>query len=129
MTDTEILDELRELFRTYHDTQVVVSPFRAGQWARFIDRERGNRRTETYTNGTSFSDQTVSEFFRTPGPYANWKTEHDLEPSTPFQPFWRCVHHPEAIHNWSDGEGSRCEHGCDKSDLRWYENGTSGCVT
>ena len=25
---------------------------------------------DTYTNGTSFSDKTVSDFYRTPGPYA-----------------------------------------------------------
>ena len=40
-----------------------------------------------------------------------------------FQRTWRCEHHPSAIDNWGDCRPF-CEHGCHKSELRWYDNGT-----
>jgi hypothetical protein len=39
------------------------------------------------------------------------------------QRFWRCEHHPSAIDNW-DVWREHCEHGCDKSELRPWDNGT-----
>lgn len=38
------------------------------------------------------------------------------------QEFWRCKHHPSAINNWYDGE-TACGYGCEKSELRWFDNG------
>jgi len=39
------------------------------------------------------------------------------------QRFWRCEHHLSAIDNWGDCHPF-CEHGCHKSELRWFDNGT-----
>jgi hypothetical protein len=38
------------------------------------------------------------------------------------QRFWRCKHYPSAIDNHFTHDA--CEHGCDKSELRWSDNGT-----
>jgi hypothetical protein len=37
--------------------------------------------------------------------------------------YWRCIHHPSLIENMKDHRYV-CEHGCHKSELRWYDNGT-----
>lgn len=129
MNDTEILTSLQEAMRVAVRWQHPASPRLLDQWADWIDQERRpERRTpvaqacidaglsnyHTYTNGTSFSDHTVREALA-PRPYP------------PIQRFWRCEHWPSAIDNWHahGGRGeSWCEHGCEASELRSWDNGT-----
>lgn len=138
MTDTEILDRILGVMKVYSQQLSPISPKNAASLVECAEYDRGCKR-DTYTNGTSFSDQTVSEFFRTPGPYATTavienyglpgqRTVRTTVPVSPppwfvdaYQRFWRCRHHPDAIHNWS--EDSHCEHGCAKSELRWFDHG------
>jgi hypothetical protein len=42
--------------------------------------------------------------------------------------YWRCIHHPSLIENMKDHRYV-CEHGCHKSELRWYDNGTCKPLT
>jgi hypothetical protein len=50
--------------------------------------------------------------------------EHDLELlTTEKQDTFRCKHYPSAINNLRDGV-EVCEHGCEKMELRWWDNGT-----
>ena len=50
---------------------------------------------DTYTNGTSFSDKTVSDFYRTPGPYA----PHPYEGSPTVDRGETCVRCGADMHN------------------------------
>jgi hypothetical protein len=142
VTDTEILDQTIALLGTWSMHGLVISPARARIWIDEIHKKRNplRRVDDSYTNGTSFSDQTVSEFYKTPGPYAvqdgkkgdpYYPSLHEQRPHFDrditgqyHQNFWRCPHHPSAIVNWFDGKTGQCAHGCDPSELRWCDNGT-----
>lgn len=119
MTDTEILDDILEWLKPYALDLKPVAPLSAQYAVRYIERYRKERRIstdDTYTNGTSFSDKTVSDFYKTPGPYQDITKDN--------QRFWRCAHHPQAIANWAHDKGWYCERGCDTNELRWSDNGT-----
>lgn len=38
------------------------------------------------------------------------------------QDFWRCKHHPSAINNYYI-DRDYCGYGCEKNELRWFDNG------
>lgn len=140
MTDTEILNTVISDLRWHVTTRRPMSPMLAGDLLRTIENARVDYRHATgcsnqnvmhalgaydgvdkcgcrrYTNGTSFSDKTVSDFYRTPGPYQDITKDN--------QRFWRCAHHPQAIANWAHDKGWYCERGCDTNELRWSDNGT-----
>jgi hypothetical protein len=40
------------------------------------------------------------------------------------QRFWRCEHHPSAIDNYFAPKRFGCEHACEKTELRPWDNGT-----
>jgi hypothetical protein len=44
--------------------------------------------------------------------------------NTPHQRFWRCEHHPSAIDNYFVHKRFGCEHACEKTELRPWDNGT-----
>ena len=72
-------------------------------------------RRETYTNGTSFSDQTIREFYRERGPYSNRGMP---------QVTWRCEHYPSALENFYNRRHVCDVANCHLTELRWYDNGT-----
>ncbi len=82
-TDTQILDGLLAQMRSYAVTGVPLPPARIVQWINkaYEQRECVRREGDTYTNGTSFSDRTVSDFYKTPGPYAVDYKKNDPYPS------------------------------------------------
>lgn len=113
MTDTEILDEIRNCLRTWGSTQLPVSPAQAIRFAEWIDKQRGQERYAVYGMDP-----------KTPlGLVPDGNIKQGVANPT-YQKFWRCAHHPEAIANWSHGTGWHCEHGCDLNLLRWCDNGT-----
>jgi hypothetical protein len=69
MIDREILHIVRDILSSVSRNNTPLSPYACGELVRLIVREQGDERKDTFTNGTSFSDRTVSDFYRTPGPW------------------------------------------------------------
>jgi hypothetical protein len=111
MSDSDILSELRCILRLAVIDQTPISPARAERILSTIDPTL--RALRTYTNGTSFSDQTVREVL------ADVPLRRK---GTDMQQFWRCEHHPSALQNYQD-EIEACVFGCHLNELRWWDNG------
>lgn len=84
MTDTEILDQVIATLKWHVQHMMPMSPMAARRELQDIHNDRYPlREVDTYTNGTSFTDRTVSDLYKTPGPY------QDITRDT--QRFWRCA--------------------------------------
>jgi hypothetical protein len=72
LTDTQILDGVIAELKWHVQYMQPLSPLAAREWLDEIHKDRYplRRVDDSYTNGTSFSDKTVGDFYRTPGPWA-----------------------------------------------------------
>lgn len=118
MSDTEILEGvIRDL--KWHITQGrPMSPLLARDTLNYIEARRKERRAPPCVQ---------------PIPSVEWRERIAADIlnrafcnayRSP-QNFWRCEHHPSLIENPSNvALVNGCEHGCDKNELRWFDNGT-----
>lgn len=113
MNDTDILDKVLASLRLYAHDGTPASPSLLGLEADWIERKRTEEASE-----------------RRVAPGTNWPYTHGLCASCqqPFhgiepckQAFWKCAHYPSSIDNFFNADS--CEHGCDRTELRWYHNG------
>jgi hypothetical protein len=132
MNDTEILTSLRDALKVAVDWQWPISPRLSKQYMDWIDRERQPER-RTPEDGRSGQDVVIKspllpehqqdDLKWTDADRRSWFIGTRGVQLSETQRFWRCEHHPSAIDNW-DVWREYCEHGCDKSELRWSDNGT-----
>lgn len=125
MKDTEILNHIRDSLRSHSERLLPISPAQSQSMAGTIETLRGYERR--------LDD--MAQYFTPPG---SWCIPDFKPVRPPFQHFWRCNHHPSCFENYygresammHDGEmipavivQRHCEHGCDKNELRWHDNG------
>jgi hypothetical protein len=151
MNDTEILTSLQTAMRVAVRWQQPASPRLLGEWANWIDQERqperrapdDDLRAAAKECAPGFApckiDDTIFWMGKDDQMHQSSPPHEDLEWTdadrrnwyigtrgvqlSETQRFWRCEHHPSAIDNWDVWRGY-CGHGCDKSELRSWDNGT-----
>ena len=141
MTDTEILNSVMEDLKWHASTRRPISPFLAGDLLRQIEAGRECKRDANYA-GPEWIDKQMDVDIalrkvakQCPPGYAPcsiddhiyWVGEDGKLRTVDWQDikqyFWRCEHHTSALENWHLGY-IECGHGCEKTELKWYEGGT-----
>jgi hypothetical protein len=114
-TDTAILDITISVLRRHAEEYDPLSPMQCREMVHQIELSRGSRRAQD--SREKMAADVLNQAFTGPN----------------MQRLWRCVHHPSAIDNFNakhalaasdPGAYVGCEHGCNMSELRWWDNGT-----
>lgn len=119
MNDTNILNAILRSMMLYADDNTPASPAllrREVEWAQ-QQRYKEERRAVPPST-TILHDEYQARYTVKVTPIG----AGTVNAGASFQEFWRCKHYPSSIDNFFNRE-LVCEHGCHKSELRWFDNG------